>query len=207
MYKIIKNRVLVAVIFLISFINNSYSQKKLDSIFVNWNQLTFMSLERQEMLAKEDNKKLLYKNRYDAFLAFLEIDSVTSLNKKSIRYAFLKKILNRINSISKVNYIIEADKSGYITVLRNIVIYKSLSDDVSYDIYICDDGRWRIERKGKINCKLNKSNLKDFITNFGRGFNVNDDVIITSFEGNHIKESEFFLLSTLSDENCFKHII
>jgi len=51
----------------------------------------------------------------------------------------------------------------------------------------------------RIHCIVN-------ITQFGKGFNY-DDIVLTEFENGRIKESEYYLYSTLSAESKVKNVL
>ena len=51
-----------------------------------------------------------------------------------------------------------------------------------------------------------QSDLKNYISRFGKGFN-SDDIIITEFKNGRVQESEYYLYSTLSEESKIKSVL
>lgn len=204
-----KKSILVFLItmFLVSISNITYSQLNRDSIFISWNKATFQSLERQTQLATDLKKKDLYRNRLDAFKAYLEIDTVINVNMKSIRYQFLDLTFSRSNRKRSILFVVEANETGYTTILRNFVVYVDSVNKINVKFYIFQNGKWRVKGKGEINSKFIENDLKEYITNFGHGFNKNNDVIVTRFENRKVTQSEYYLIGTLSNKSSFKDVI
>jgi hypothetical protein len=192
--------------FSISQPNQVYAQVQLNSVFINWNKYTFESLNRQTQLAADSMQKSIYENRCLAVKKYWGIDDVADCNSKSIRYKFLKTILLKANDRKKKDfYVIEANESGSKVLLRSCVLFMDAYNIANVDFYDFYNGEWR--RVGK----FRKENfallgLKNNRVQFGKGFNY-DDIVITEFKNGRIKESEYYLYSTLSAESKVNHIL
>jgi|GEM_PF-5838089 len=89
-------------------INNN--ENVTDRIFISWNIATSKSISLQEKsTSSNENQKLLYKNKLDAFKAQMDVTNFNHLNKKSIRYKFLNQYLKEWDDKF---YIVESNKSG-----------------------------------------------------------------------------------------------
>ena len=200
-----------ALLFFISFFvltlpNYINAQTNLDSVFIGWNKATFQSLKQQIASPNGIKKSSLYENRLVGLKAYLEIDSIGSFNRKSIRYEFLNTLFSECNCEKSDLYIIEADEEGYMMTIRNFVVYLDSMHIPNVEFYTFIDGKWDLKGSGQINSFIAKNDLKEYVVDFGRGFN-NDDVIITRFENAKAKESEYYLLYTLSSQSGFKAFI
>ncbi|HET6226375.1 MAG TPA: hypothetical protein VFF27_08860 [Bacteroidia bacterium] len=180
--------------------NYKLEQSQTDSLFKNWNKATFFSLERQLESSTDTTKKSFYENRLLAFKAYLNINTLETINKNSIRYEFL----TAFSPFPKDSefYIIESNESGQKVLLRNFVLYPN-RDVVKVEFYI-KNGKWK--KNGAFEMKkFNLSgNLKNYLTQ--KGFN-DDDIVITKFENGRIKESEYFLFGTLATSSGIKNIL
>ena len=193
-------------LFFLNISNCINAQTNLDSVFIDWNKATFQSLKQELVTPNGIKKKDLYENRFEAFKAYLEIDSIGSVNRKSIRYAFLNTLFSECNCEKSDLYIIEADEEGYMMTIRNFVVYLDSMHIPNVEFYTFIDGKWDLKGSGQINSFIDKNDLRDHVVDFGRGFN-HDDVIITRFENAKAKESEYYLLYTLSGQSGFKAFI
>lgn len=169
----------------------------INSLTTEWNDATLKSLERQAKAAGAGLKDV-YENRLEAFKAFNEIVADT-INPNSVRYLFLRQFkLDRPNLYDF--YIIEEKESGESVAIRNYIIYDNSDNVINVEVYNLINGEWlRNDTPYEMRLTL-KENLSNYFANFGNGFN-NDDVIITQVVGLHIKESQYYLYTTLSDEN------
>lgn len=178
------------------------NMKGIDNSFLAWNKVTLQSLRTQIERAKSVSEKNLYKNRLEAFIAYLEINENT-INPNSVRYQFLQKIEKDMEG--KDFYIVEANRSGEIIDIRNYVIYFDQGINMVC-VYNFIDGKWK---KGdsikEINLHL-RGDLKLYLTKVGLGFNQ-DDIIITQFSSLRVKASEYYLYTTLSEASGIKKIL
>ena len=182
-----------------------YAQRHLDSIFINWNISTFKSLDAQIQSSADSVQKSNYENRRLTFNGYLDIEKVESVNTESLRYKFLDKI--RLGNNERQNfYIIEANKSGMSMLLRSFVVYIDTAHKAEIVFYTYVNGKW--QKRGL--CKKDNFNidndLKSSITEFGKGFNYGD-IIVTKFENNFVKESQYYLYSTLSMKSAIKEVL
>jgi hypothetical protein len=132
-----------------------------------------------------------------AFKAYLEIDNPDHINRSSIRYQFLSKLMEK-GGIEKDFYVIEANQSGEIVEIRSYVIYLDSSHVV--DVFDFSSGKWA---KHTLNQEVDvtlSDNLKDYRSEFRAGFNRND-VVITFFHKSEMVSSEYYLYETLTNKN------
>ncbi len=185
--------------------NQTYAQQHLDSVFINWNISTFKSLDAQIQSSTDSVQKSNYENRRLTFNGYLDIEKVESVNTESLRYKFLRKIRLRNNERQNF-YIIEANKSGMSMLLRNFVVQIGAAHKAEIVFFTYVNGKW--QKQGL--CKKDNFNidndLKSSITEFGNGFNYGD-IIVTKFENNLVKESQYYLYSTLSMKSGIKEVL
>ena len=184
--------------------NKAYPQSQFDSVFINWNKSTFESLNRQSRLATDSMQKALYVNRIVSVKEYLKIKSIDDLNVESIRYKFLETLF--ANRQQKDFYIIEANESGSKVLLRSYVLNMTSNNTSDVEFYSFVNGEWNKTGKFKQDNFYRIGDLKQYISKFGKGFNY-DDIVITKFENGNIKESEYYLYSTLSAESKIKSIL
>jgi len=180
--------------------NCKLSQPQIDSLFMEWNKTTILSLERQLELSIDTIKKSFYENRLLAFKTYLKINNSETINPNSIRYKFLTELSS--SQKGSEFYIIEANESGAKVLLRTFVLFTN-PKTTKVDIYINDE-KWK--RTGFFELKdfSLKEDLSSYITL--KGFN-NDDIIITRFENTKVKKSEYFLSGTLALSSGIKNIL
>jgi len=180
--------------------NCRQGQSSIDSLFVNWNEKSLASLDRQITLSTDSVKTSAYKNRLLAIKAYLDVATSKTVNVNSIRYKFLRELIP--HQKSPEFYVIEANESGQKILLQNFVVYPTGSS-AKVDYYI-NEGSWRKSRSFDIQNFVLNENLKNFLTK--KGFNE-DDVIISKFDNGEIKASEYFLYGTLSTSSGVKTIL
>ena len=186
--------------------NQVYSQAGFDSVFINWNKSTFESLNRQTQLASDSMSRSLYENRLLNIKGYWEIDKLEETNNKSIRYELLKTVFAKPDYEQKDFYIIEANESGAKVLLRSFVLCINANNTVDVEFYDFVNGEWRKTGKFTKDNFYLQADLKNYISKFGKGFNY-DDIIITEFKNGRIKESEYYLYSTLSAESKIKNVL
>jgi len=178
----------------------------LDSIFVSWNKATLESLDRQIKATTDSLRKTFYNNRFLSTKEYWGIKNIYDLNTNSIRYKFLKALFVNLNDKTKDFYVIEANESGSKVLLRNFIVYKSSTNKAVVEFYDFFNDDW--QKKGKFqedNFTL-QTDLKNYLSQFGKGFNY-DDIVITEFKNGYVQESEYYLYSTLSSDCQIKKIL
>jgi len=178
----------------------------LDSIFVSWNKATLESLDRQIKATTDSLRKTFYNNRFLSTKEYWGIKNIYDLNTNSIRYKFLKALFVNLNDKTKDFYVIEANESGSKVLLRNFILYKSSTNKALVEFYDFFNDDW--QKKGKFqedNFTL-QTDLKNYLSQFGKGFNY-DDIVITEFKNGYVQESEYYLYSTLSADSQIKKIL
>jgi hypothetical protein len=178
----------------------------LDSIFVSWNKATLESLDRQIKATTDSLRKTFYNNRFLSTKEYWGIKNIYDLNTNSIRYKFLKALFVNLNDKIKDFYVIEANESGSKVLLRNFIVYKSSTNKAVVEFYDFFNDDW--QKKGKFqedNFTL-QTDLKNYLSQFGKGFNY-DDIVITEFKNGYVQESEYYLYSTLSADSQIKKIL
>jgi hypothetical protein len=178
----------------------------LDSIFVSWNKATLESLDRQIKATTDSLRKTFYNNRFLSTKEYWGIKNIYDLNTNSIRYKFLKALFVNLNDKTKDFYVIEANESGSKVLLRNFIVYKSSTNKAVVEFYDFFNDDW--QKKGKFqedNFTL-QTDLKNYLSQFGKGFNY-DDIVITEFKNGYVQESEYYLYSTLSADSQIKKIL
>ena len=186
--------------------NQVCAQPSLDSVFINWNKSTFESLNRQTQLTTDSMQKAMYVNRLLAIKGYWDIENIEDRNNKSIRYKLLKTVFEKPDDTKKDFYVIEANESGSKVLLRSFVLCIDANNAVDVEFYDFFNDKWRKTGKFKKNNFHLQSDLKSYISQFGKGFNY-DDIVITEFKNNQIKESEYYLYSTLSVESKIKGVL
>ncbi|MEI6190680.1 MAG: hypothetical protein WCP61_09700 [Chitinophagia bacterium] len=183
-----------------------YAQPPIDSIFINWNKSTLISIKRQLESATDSLQKAMYENRLLAVKEYWNIKNIGDLNNKSIRYKLIKTLFVKSNDKKKDFYIIEANESGSKVLLRSFVLWVDSTNTVDIEFYDFFNEEW--QRTGKFK-KTNfhfQIDLKNYISKFGKGVNY-DDIVVTEFKNNQVKESEYYLYSTLSPESKVKDVL
>lgn len=187
-----------------SSINTKSYSDRIDSSFINWNKCTFKSLERQLNNTNDEKDREMFLNRLLAFHAFLDVESVDTINHQSIRYKFLKVLFHKKKY--KNFYIVEANLSGESVLLRNFVVYKDFNNITVIDFYIFINGEWKKIGNSKVEIFLLNTNLKKYILKFPSGYN-HDDIIITQFDNEIVVTSEYYLYRTLSSLSGVQRIL
>ena len=183
-----------------------YTQPPLDSIFISWNKSTLKSLNRQVKLATDSLQRTIYENRLLSIKEYWRIKNINDINNGSIRYKLLKTVFAELDDKKKDFYIIEANESGSKILLRTFVLYKDSSSTIDIEFYDYFNEEWQKTGKFKKDNFYFKTDLKNYISQFNKGFNY-DDIILTEFKNGHVKESEYYLYSTLSAESKIKNIL
>ena len=186
--------------------NQGYAPPSLDSVFISWNKYTFESLNRQMQLASDSMQKAMYENRRLAVKEYWKIKNADDFNSKSIRYKLLKTVFEKPDDSKKDFYVIEANESGSKVLLRSFVLYIDANNTVDVEFYNFFNSEWQKKGKFKKDDFHLQSDLKSYISQFGKGFNYND-IVITEFKNSRVIESEYYLYSTLSAESQVKNIL
>lgn len=183
----------------------NYRHPEMDSVFISWNKATFQSLERKSKLMPDSVQRAAYENRASVFEEYLSIKNLGDVNNKSIRYRFLDKVFLGLKDKGEF-FIIEANTSGAMVQLRNFVVYPYSTNDVHIDIYLEGLSGWFKKAEIKnLNCSINDL-VEGNILKVAHGVN-NDDIIVTKFERNKVKYSEYILYGTLSTSSSIKEIL
>ena len=181
----------------------NYKKPGIDSVFVDWNKTTFQSLERQLQRMPDSTQRAAYENRLSVIEGYLSIKNLEEVNNKSIRYEFLSKIFSDLKRKSDF-YIIEANNSGAKVLIRNFVVYLNSTRDVHVDMYLHGTKGWFKQAEVKnLDCAITDGFESNYVKH---GFN-DDDIIVTKFEKNEVKYSEYFLDGTLSKSSGVKEIL
>lgn len=202
----VKLLLIIPIIFSSCSISKTHSQTFPDAICIDWNRLTFQSLERQARQATDNTQKSLYDNSLLAVKEQWKVKGNDSYNDSSIRYKFLETICSNSDCCKKTFYIIEANESGSKILLRHFIVYTDATNVVNVEFYDFTNSVWHKTGKFKLENFHFKDDLKNYLYQFGKGIN-NDDIIITKFENCHVKESEYYLYSTLSLDSGIKEIL
>ena len=197
---LIKVSILLILIFSYFLDSKGKTDVDIDQLFINWNKATIASL-RQQSKTNESTAKGYYKNRLEAFYAYIDIETDSQLNKSSIRYRFLEYIKKQLQT--EEAFIIEANSSGGRVILQNFVLYPKSTDKVDLEIYRCNLRGWRKDTLIKNYSISADSTLLHGRVAWANGFNY-DDVIISHINKGKVKGSEFFLFHTLSNEKVKK---
>jgi hypothetical protein len=182
------------------------SEPSLDSVFVNWNKSTLGSLNRQMEATSDSLKKSIYSNRVLSLKEYWAIKSMDDLNRSSIRYKFLKTAFAKLNDKTKDFYIIEANESGSKVLLKNFILFTNSTGGINVEFYDFFDEEWKKKGTFKEESFNLQSNLRSYLSSFGKGVN-SDDIIITKFRNANLQESEYYLYTTLSSESKIKKIL
>lgn len=178
-------------------VENSYAQKSIDTVIINWNRATLASVEAQISKVEDSTLQARYKNASEA---------ITSMWGKtpteSIRYKFLKMI----NLKKREYYIIETKESGSKIVIRNFVAYPNKNNSVSIESYLYANQTWLRKKNCGIKDFTIKRQINSDLVSLWDGFNDND-IIITRFQNGQAVESVYFLYNTLSSTSNFKKIL
>jgi hypothetical protein len=172
----------------------------LDATFVSWNKDTFKSLESHIKLKSQNLQDSLYKNRILTLTGYWGIENLEDINRQSIRYSFLSKLFPDRKNENIDFYVVEANRSGESVQLRNFFFYIDSSHTAYIEFYVFLKNRWDRVGEAKINNFYVAESLKSDFVEFGKG-NNDDDVIVTKFHQGKIKESEYYLISTLSKQS------
>lgn len=184
----------------------TYTQPPLDSVFISWNRATLKSLNRQAKLATDSLQRTIYENRLLSVKEYWGVKNIDDINNGSIRYKFLKTVFAKLEDKKNDFYIIEANESGSKVLLRTFVLYKDSTNMIDVEFYDFFNEKW--QKKGgfkKDNFYL-QPDLTNYISQFSKGFNY-DDIILTEFKNGYVRESEYYLYSTLSAESKIKNVL
>lgn len=173
-----------------------------DTVFIKWNRATIKSIRDRISSVKDSTEKSHYENRLSAFKAFIEINHVEEINKKSIRYEFLN--LLTADTIYKDFFIIEANRSGEVVEIINYVVCP-MEDDLKVVEYNYEEGKWIKKSATQAKAKIS-GDLKSQFVKFYSGFNQ-DDIIIAHIHQGEVKSCEYYIYSTLSAQSPFKKIV
>lgn len=197
----------IPTLIIITLLLSSFLEKKNGTVidiaatFTSWNKATIASL-RQQSKTKEQTKIIgYYKNRLDAFYAYIDIKSDSQLNKGSIRYKFLDLVKDKL--MKKDVFIIEANTSGEKVDIRTIVLYPTATNKMHIEVYRYSLQGWRWNTAIE-NYDLSADTiLLNGRVKWAKGFN-HDDVTISHFRNGKVQSSEFFLFGTLANEKIKK---
>ncbi len=184
----------------------TYTQPPLDSVFISWNKSTLKSLNRQAKLATDSLQRTIYENRLLSVKEYWGVKNIDDINNGSIRYKFLKTVFAKLDDKKKDFYIIEANESGSKVLLRTFVLYKDSTNMIDVEFYDFFNEEWQKKGEFKKDNFYLQPDLKNYISQFSKGFNY-DDIILTEFKNGYVKESEYYLYSTLSAESKIKNIL
>ncbi len=184
----------------------TYAPPRLDSLFISWNKSTLESLDRQIKVTTDSLQKTFYSNRFLSAKEYWGIKNIDDLNNSSIRYKFLETLFSNSNNETKDFYVIEANESGSKVLLRNFILYRNSNNTVDVEFYDFFNEGWQKKGRFKEDNSTLQTTLKNYLSQFGKGFNY-DDIVITKFRNGHVQESEYYLYSTLSSESKIKKIL
>ena len=175
----------------------------IDTLFINWNKATIKSLDDQISQTKDTTQKTQLINRLSALKYYVDIKRIEEVNATSIRYQLLAEI-EKFNYGKSDFYVIESNRSGEKIDIISYVIY--LNNPDTLNIYNFIKNKW-VRHSAFLGNNLNlDTNLKNYFTKFGLGFNQ-DDVIISLLNDRNVLSSEFFLFATLADIANIKKIL
>lgn len=173
---------------------NKKNTVNIDSLFIRWNKATFSSIERNEKLkSNTEQQRILLLNREISYKAFYEIDDLNQINKKSVRYLFLKAISNNLLE-DDATYVIEENKHGEAIEIENYIIELKKYNYFNITKYSYTNGMWSIIKMESAN---NPQKVIDSIGSFTNNHN-DDDVIISKFTDGKLQYSDFYLIGMLS---------
>jgi hypothetical protein len=175
-----------------------------DSLFSKWNNATLRSLKENFHKAVNSNEKNLYDNRIASNTAFWGIQE-DSLNRSSVRWKFLEQAKKELHCTNEIWAIIEVIKSGEKVRLINYLICFKAQGEALVIEYKYQQEEWMISKKDTIELRADDMLINTKVL-FGKG-EFKDDVIVTNFKGEEIKQSDYFLYSTLSVQSKIGKII
>jgi hypothetical protein len=161
----------------------------IERLVKNWNQSTVESLNKS--ILSEDN--FLYKNRLEAFKSFHSIEDFEKI-KSTIRYNFLLKI-HEDKDLGSEYYIVEANKSGEVYEIRNLLIYKVSDNNFKLKLYVLENSEWKYKSETFFASKEEIFKQKNKHCEFNTGINK-DDLIVSYFKQKKIIYSEYYLFTT-----------
>lgn len=184
----------------------NYKQSPIDDIFVAWNKATYLSLTKERAKATDSSKRHQYEDRIEDLKYIFTNKDLDAIDSGSLRYQFLRKLSKDIGDGQRIFYVIEANQNGAKVLLRDFVVYFNAPNQVSVDVYVFGrDGWFKQAEVKKMSCTILDGFEKNY-AKLGHGFNE-DDVIITKFEKNTVKYSEYFLSATLTATSGIKAIL
>jgi|HubBroStandDraft_2_1064218.scaffolds.fasta_scaffold27792_3 hypothetical protein len=184
----------------------SYKQTSLDSVVAAWNRATYISLNKESTAATDSSQRQKYENRLEVLRDTYVDTRAERIDSGSLRYQILRKIFAESGEAKMDFYVIEANNSGAKILLRDFVVYPRTHHEFSTDVYIYGRDGWFKQAEVKnLNCDI-VDGFEGNYAKFGHGFNE-DDVIITKFEKNIVKYSEYFLSGTLAATSGIKEVL
>lgn len=193
------------IFYFLTSIQIAVGQSRVDSIFVDWNKATILSLVKQKYLSIDSVQMGRFENRLAAFKNYLELEDEYCINKKSIRYEFLDEILLMLGNRRQPFFVIEANINSYSVVIQNFLLLADSTNRYRAIKYIYSDGKWHAKNSciGSLFFDFDSSLNK---TEFGKGFN-SDDIIVSFFGYNGIVESEYFINFSVSKQSGVREIL
>ena len=168
------------------------SDDKIDEIFINWNIATSKSIQSQEDFTNNGYQKSLYKNRLEAFKAYIEVADFNQLNKKSIRCKLLDQNLDQWGDKF---YIVEANESGERSRKLSYIIIPTAKNGTKIIQYEYQNAKWVKVKESAVGY-IFKYDRERYIAPFGKAKNE-DDVVVTYIENSKVICSDFFLIFTM----------
>nr|WP_295871362.1 hypothetical protein [uncultured Chitinophaga sp.] len=147
---------------------------------------------------KKESDRSLCQNRLATIPGFWSIEE-DSLNRSSIRWTFLEKMMTDADKLSKEWTIVEVVKTGEKVSLLNYVInYNGQNATVVRYSYV--NGSWL-----KVNERIGRYKIENFRRSVAESLLPSNsypyDVIITNFKLDSVMESNYHLEHTIADSS------
>lgn len=181
---------------------HSNQKSAIDSAFVSWNNVTFLSLKNRIKTSDSKKKIEAYKNQLSALRALIEVKNEKTVNRKSIRYQFLSSI--GLDLRKNDFYVIETLHSGEVVQLINYLVQVK-GQELIIKVFQYNEYKWKNIGKSKINLGSERNFLKLF-SETESGFN-NGDVIVSQFKNQSFRFSGYYLYKTLINNEVIKTIL
>jgi len=174
------------------YTNTTIHNKDIDNLFIAWNIASSNSIRSLITSTDNEREKALYKNRYEAFKNYLEINDFKTVNNNSLRYKLLKESMKTWNDKF---YIIEANELGEQVSIISYILFPYENNTSKIFKYEYKNDGWIKTDEYTKSVPFEYNKIKDTI-DFGKGKNRND-VIVTLINKKKIISSDFFLFSTM----------
>ncbi|SEW51603.1 hypothetical protein [Chitinophaga arvensicola] len=179
-----------------------------DSLFIEWNKATIQSIENQIKVATDKSVEALYLNEDSAFRGYIEIENITTINRRSVRYLFLSAFNSYYHNCGDEIYVVEANESGERVRICNYVLsLNTATNSVDIVRFLLIGEKWIKDLGTNVKIDNLATKWRKFetqrVADTTQG--VNDDVVIvTMIKNGVIRYSNYYPEGRLTNDNLIE---